>query len=51
MFLREFVEDKPWIHLDIAGTAWSEDNKPWQPKGPTGAAVYSLVELARLFSA
>ena len=50
MFLREFVDDKPWIHLDIAGTAWSEDGKSWQPKGATGAAVYTLVELARVFA-
>jgi len=50
MFLREFVEEKPWIHLDIAGTAWSEEGKSWQPKGPTGAAVYTLVELARVIA-
>ena len=27
MFLKEFAEDTPWIHLDIAGTAWMEENK------------------------
>jgi leucyl aminopeptidase len=47
MFLKEFAEDTPWIHLDIAGTAWMEDNKPWIAKGPSGIAVRSLVELAR----
>jgi len=49
MFLKEFAESIPWIHLDIAGTAWMEDNKPWIAKGPSGIAVRSLVELARNF--
>jgi len=48
-FLKEFAEDTPWIHLDIAGTAWMEDNKPWIAKGPSGIAVRSLVEFAREF--
>jgi leucyl aminopeptidase len=47
MFLKEFVDDKPWIHLDIAGTAWLEENKAWMPKGPSGVAVRSLVDFAR----
>lgn len=46
-FLQEFVDDKPWIHLDIAGVAWMEENKPWIAKGPSGIAVRSLVELVR----
>src|SRR5438477_1929243 len=46
-FLKEFAENTPWIHLDIAGTAWMEDNKPWIAKGPSGIAVRSLVEFAR----
>jgi leucyl aminopeptidase len=49
MFLKEFAEETPWIHLDIAGTAWLEDNKPWIAKGPSGIAVRSLVEFAREF--
>src|SRR5215468_6657570 len=49
MFLKEFAEDTPWIHLDIAGTAWMEDTKPWIAKGPSGIAVRSLVEFARQF--
>jgi leucyl aminopeptidase len=48
-FLQEFAEDTPWIHLDIAGTAWMEDAKPWIAKGPSGIAVRSLVEFAREF--
>ncbi len=49
MFLKEFVEDTPWIHLDIAGTAWMEENKPWIAQGPTGIAVRSIVEWVREF--
>lgn len=45
MFLCEFVKDRPWAHLDIAGTAWSEERKAYQPKGATGAAVRTLTEL------
>jgi leucyl aminopeptidase len=51
MFLKEFAEDTPWLHLDIAGTAWMEENKPWIAKGPSGIAVRSLVEFARDFAA
>jgi len=46
-FLEEFVEGKPWVHLDIAGVAWLEEAKPWMAKGPTGFAVRTFVELAR----
>ena len=48
-FLKEFAEDTPWIHLDIAGTAWMEDQKAWIAKGPSGIAVRSLIEFARNF--
>ncbi len=44
-FLREFVKERPWAHLDIAGTAWSEERKACQPKGATGAAVRTLIDL------
>jgi len=47
MFLKEFVDDTPWIHLDIAGVAWMEDNKPWIAKGPSGIPVRSLVEFVQ----
>ena len=46
MFLKEFAGGLPWAHLDVAGTAWADDAKPWQPKGPTGVAVRTLAELA-----
>ena len=49
MFLKEFSGDTPWIHLDIAGTAWQDDVKPWNAKGATGVAVRTLVDLAMKF--
>jgi leucyl aminopeptidase len=45
-FLEEFVEGKPWVHLDIAGTAWLDDGKPHLAKGPTGVPVRTFVNLA-----
>jgi leucyl aminopeptidase len=50
MFLKEFAEDTPWVHLDIAAMAWSDDQKPWLAKGPTGVAVRSILEWARSYS-
>ncbi len=50
MFLKEFAEETPWIHLDIAGTAWMEDQKPWIAKGPSGIALRSLVEFVKGFA-
>jgi leucyl aminopeptidase len=44
-FIREFSGDTPWIHLDIAGTAWNDDTKSWLAKGPTGVAMRTLVHL------
>jgi leucyl aminopeptidase len=46
MFLKEFVEETPWVHLDIAGTAWLEESKPFLAKGPSGVPVRTLVRLA-----
>jgi len=45
-FLEEFVEGKPWVHLDIAGTAWHDEAKAHLAKGPTGVPVRSMVALA-----
>ena len=47
MFLKEFAGNGPWAHLDIAGTAWAEESKAWQPKGATGTIIRTLVEVAR----
>ena len=49
-FLRVFAEDTPWIHLDIAGTAWIEDVRPFIAKGPSGVAVRSILEWVRSYS-
>jgi leucyl aminopeptidase len=49
MFIREFAGDTPWIHLDIAGTAWNDDAKAWLAKGPTGVALRTLVHLVQSF--
>jgi leucyl aminopeptidase len=50
MFLKEFAEDTPWIHLDIAGLAWAEEQKPWMAQGPSGFAVRSITEWVRTYS-
>ena len=50
MFLKEFVGETPWIHLDIAGTAWIDEVKPWQSKGPSGVAVRSITEWVRSYA-
>ncbi len=50
MFLKEFSTDTPWIHLDIAGTAWIDDNKPFIAKGASGVALRTLVTLATRFA-
>ena len=49
MFLKEFVDETPWIHLDIAGVAWTEEQKPWIAKGPSGVAVRSIVEWVKSY--
>jgi leucyl aminopeptidase len=46
LFLKEFAGGLPWAHLDIAGTAWAEEARPYQPKGASGVAVRTLTELA-----
>ena len=46
MFLKEFAGGLPWAHLDVAGTAWFDDAKPWMAKGPTGVCVRTFAELA-----
>jgi len=48
-FLHVFAEDTPWIHLDIAGTAWVEETRPFVAKGPSGIAVRSILEWVRGF--
>jgi leucyl aminopeptidase len=45
LLLSKFAADTPWVHLDIAGTAWLDAPTPYAPKGSTGAGVRTLVEL------
>jgi leucyl aminopeptidase len=45
-FLKEFADPTPWVHLDIAGTAWLDEGKPFMAKGPTGVCVRTFADLA-----
>lgn len=47
LFLRKFVGDTPWVHLDIAGPVWTDKDRPYQPKGATGFGVRLLVEFLK----
>ena len=47
MFLKEFIGDYPWVHLDIAGTAYAESDLVILPKGPTGTPVGTFFEFVR----
>ena len=47
LFLQEFVDGFPWVHLDIAGTAYSQTDLGWIPRGPTGIPVGLFVEFVR----
>ncbi|MEP5698413.1 MAG: leucyl aminopeptidase, partial [Sneathiella sp.] len=46
-FLKEFVGETPWAHIDIAGMAWSKSDKPTVPKGGTGYGVRLLDRFVR----
>ena len=46
-FLQNYVGKSKWVHLDIAGTAWIEKDRPYMPKGATGIGVRLLVEYLR----
>jgi leucyl aminopeptidase len=45
LLLSKFAADTPWVHLDIAGTAWYDEAQPHAPKGSSGTGVRTLVEL------
>jgi len=47
IFLSKFVEKTPWVHLDIAGPAYIEKERPYTPKGGTGVGVRLLIQLLR----
>jgi leucyl aminopeptidase len=44
-FLKHFVGDVPYLHLDIAGAGWSDVDRGYRPKGPTGTPVRAVVDL------
>lgn len=50
LFVGEFAGETPWVHLDIAGTAWASKNSDLGPKGGTGSMVRTLATLAKNFS-
>ena len=50
MFLREFVGDIPWAHLDIAPTMKADADESWRSKGATGFGTRLLIELATRFT-
>ncbi len=45
VFIQEFIDKAKWAHLDIAGTAWNDGEKPHQAKGPTAVAVRTIVKM------
>ena len=50
IFLKEFVDCRSWAHLDIAGTAYAENETPREAKGATGAGVRVTIELLQSLS-
>jgi leucyl aminopeptidase len=49
-FLSNFVDETPWVHLDIAGTAWNQEGtqeKTYNPKGATGFGIRTIVKYIR----
>jgi len=50
-FLSKFTQNYPWVHLDIAGTSWSDKNNAYIPKGATGVGVRLLAHLFHLWTA
>lgn len=48
LFLGEFVQDTPWVHLDIAGTSYMSKDRGYLPKGASGVPVKTLYNLAKM---
>ncbi len=49
-FLKEFAGDTPWLHLDIASTAWTDNDRQYMPKGATGIGVRLLINFLKEYS-
>jgi hypothetical protein len=45
--LSKFVQEYPWVHLDIAATAWTDKERPYTPKGATGIGMRLLTQFLR----
>ena len=50
LFIGEFVKNTPWLHLDIAGTAWTDSERDYYSKGGTGVGVRTFYYLAKKYS-
>jgi leucyl aminopeptidase len=48
LFIKEFVEETPWVHIDIAGTSWTDKKLPYSPKGGVGYGARLLYNYAKL---
>lgn len=51
LFLQEFVDGTPWVHIDIAGTAYLNSPNKWRNKGTTGFGTRLLVDVAMNYRA
>jgi leucyl aminopeptidase len=47
LFLKKFVKDTPWVHVDIAGPVWTDRDRGYRPKGATGFGVRLIVDFLR----
>ena len=47
IFLKQFVKDTPWIHIDIGGAVWAKQEKGYKIKGATGFGVMTLLDFLR----
>ena len=50
MFLAQFAGNLKWCHLDVAGTAWNDRDKPYAPKGSAGVGVRLFVDFVETMS-
>ena len=48
LFIKEFVEDTPWVHIDIAGTSWTDKSLPYSEKGGVGYGARLIYHYAKL---
>jgi leucyl aminopeptidase len=51
LFLKKFVKETPWVHIDMAGPVWTDKERPYQPKGATGFGVRLLIAFLKEYRA